>query len=111
VAGVRGGLDEFRPANLLVPLRRKGGDHQVASVIVDKETVAVPHDETGCPSCFFLSQLQALPNAFTRAGIQTSQLTVATDTINVVTYNYRSGDERVQTVGVGFAATLASPQH
>src|SRR5690242_2277700 len=54
VAGIGSRLNKSRPADLPVTLRRERGDDQVSAVAVDKESVAVPHQETGRPARFLL---------------------------------------------------------
>ena len=55
VAGIGRRLNQFRPADLPVTVRRERGDNQVAAVSIDEEVIPVPDEETGRPSRLLLS--------------------------------------------------------
>src|SRR5678815_1838631 len=55
VAGIGSRLNELRPADFPVTLRRERSDNQVAAVTVDEEAIPVPDKKTGRPARFLLS--------------------------------------------------------
>src|SRR4029450_10971787 len=84
---------------------------EIATVVVDEIPISVAHDVTLRPARLLDRDGLSLPDALTRIGIETTQLAVAAQAIDVVTLNHRRADHRVQSVGLYFAVALALPQN
>src|SRR5215510_13600371 len=84
ITGIGSGLDQLGPADLLIALRGYFRDDQFPPIVIDKVSVAVAHDKAGCPSGFLLSHLHRLPDSFAGLQVQTPELTVAADSVSVI---------------------------
>src|SRR5581483_4014157 len=103
VAWIRGRFDQRRTADLLVPLRRKRRDNQVAAIVVYEKAIAVPHHVARGPARLLSGDLLGLPHALARARVQAAQLAVAADAVDIIADNRGRRNQRVQTVGVDLA--------
>ena len=65
-----------------------------------------------CPvaqRAFSLVEVHRLPEALAGAGVETTELAVTADAVDVVARDDRSADERMQSVGIDFAGAVALP--
>jgi hypothetical protein len=79
------------PIDFIEALRSKSSDDQLSLVIVHKEAVSVLNGEGSRPSRK-IGHFLTLPNAFACIELQTTQLTIAADSIDVLTLDYGRGD-------------------
>src|SRR5438270_8799513 len=109
VAGIAGRLDELGAADFLVTLGTQSGDDQLAVIVIDKEAIAVPHDERGGPAGLLAGDRQRLPNALARGRAEAAELAVAADSVNVVAIEDGGRDQRMKAVGIDLAVALSLP--
>src|SRR5262249_15871130 len=79
-----GRLQDMGTVDLLVALRRKFRQDQVALVVEDHETVALWHEEGGAAVGLLAAGGRiGLPKLLTRVGLEAAQLTIGADAVDV----------------------------
>src|SRR5262245_28852285 len=106
------GFDQLGTADLLIALRRQFSDDQLTPIVIYQKPVAIPpHDKPAGPSSFLPANLHSFPDTLAGFQVETSELPVAADAINVTSNDYRGVDHRMQTVGIDLTLALTLPDH
>ena len=99
--------DQDRPADLGVAGRSHASDDQLAAVVVDEIAVAVADHERRRIASPLARHGLGLPDTLAGGEAQASELSVAADPIDVVSFDHRGVHQGVQ--AVRFDATVAAP--
>ncbi len=89
-----GRLNEFGSADDVKAFGRQSGDEQFASLVEHPDLIVIPDKMNGAPAGLRNGR-KVFPDAVAGIGLETPQLAVTVDTIDVITEENWGGDEGV----------------
>ena len=101
-------LDQLRTADFFVTRGTQLGDDQIALLVMDEVSVLMWNQEC-VPPARFAGRPVCLPQPLPVRGVETTQLTIAANAVDILAVEDGGRNNRVQAVGVDFAVAVPLP--